>query len=295
MGNNLDQFSNQLIEFFNHQHFMKGAVSSFLIILGILVIRYFLIRFIKRKKEILNKDQRRWINRTNNASTTLVLLGLALIWAPQLQTFALSLTAVAVAIVLTTKELLMCLTGGLLNVSSKAFDVGDWITVDDITGEVMSITAMTTVVERIDTKNKSYQFTGEIVQIPNSRFLTTTIENAGFLKDYIYHEFSIVIQYADLNPAVLVKKLKEITQSYFLPFEEKSVQFYKRIVKKSGVNFPAPHPQFFLKTTDIGHNVYTVKFFVPTHEAQKTGSQITEDFLSFAHKLKQKKAKNSEI
>lgn len=289
MNFDFEQFYGELSLFFSDHFITKGTVSSVLIIIGVLVLRYFLIRFIKRKKVILNKDQRRWVNRLNNISTTLVILGLVLIWAPQLQTFALSLTAVAVAIVLSTKELLMCLTGGVLNISSKAFDVGDWITVDGMTGEVMSITAMTTVIEKVDVDSKSYQFTGDIIQIPNSRFLTSNIENAAFLKDYIYHDFSIVIQYADLDVAVMIKKLKEITNNYYKPFEAEAIKFNKRVERKAGVDFADPHPQFFLKTSDLGHNVYGIKFFVPTQEAISLSSQITHDFLSYAHKIRQKK------
>ncbi len=292
MNSNFQQLYAELSLFFSDHFITKGTISSVLIILGILILRYFLIKMIKRKKVILNKDQRRWVNRINNIATTFVILGIVLIWAPQLQTFALSLTAVAVAIVLSTKELLMCLTGGFLNVSSKAFDVGDWITVDGITGEVMSIAAMTTVVEKIDVSGKSYQFTGDIIQIPNSLFLTSNIENAAFLKDYIYHDFSIVIQYADLDVAVIMAKLKEITHSYYKPFEVDAIKFNKRVERKVGVDFADPQPQFFLKTTDIGHTVFTVKFFIPTQEAQKTGSKITEDFLSFSYKLKSKRNKN---
>lgn len=289
MNLDLEQFYKELSLFFTDHFVTKSTISSILIILGILVLRFFLIRFIKRKKIILNKDQRRWVNRINNIAKTLVALGLVLIWAPQLQTFALSLTAVAVAIVLSTKELLMCFTGGFLNVSSKAFDVGDWITVDGVTGEVMSITALTTVIEKVDVNNKSYQFTGDIVQIPNSRFLTSNIENAAFLKDYIYHDFSIVIQYADMDVAVLIKKLKEITNFYYKPFEESAVQFNKKVERKAGVDFADPHPQFFLKTSDLGHNIYSVKFFVQTQEAISLSSQITHDFLSYVYKTGHKK------
>lgn len=283
-----EDFLASLSVFFTDHFIAKSILSSVAIILAILLFRFFLVKFIKGKRVILNKDRRRWVNRLNNITTALVIVGLLLIWAPQLQTFALSLTAVAVAVVLSTKELIMCLTGGFLNISSKAFDVGDWISIDDITGEVMSITAMTTVIEKIDVEGKSYQFTGDIIQIPNSRFLTSTIENAGFLKDYIYHSFSIVVQYADLDVAPLQEKLEEITNGYYKPFEENAVKFNKRVERKAGIDFADPHPQFFLKTSDLGHNIYTVKFLVPTHEANKIASQITRDFLSYVHKEKSK-------
>lgn len=286
MALNIEQYSTEMFEFLSNHFFVRGAISSALIIIGILILRVFLIRFIKNKKEILNKDQRRWINRVNNGASTAVIICFILIWAPQLQTFALSLTAVAVAVVLTTKEILMCLTGGFLVVSNKNFDVGDWITIDDVTGEVMKMTAMTTSLEKIDVKGKSYQFTGEIVHIPNSRFLSLNVENTKSRKDYIYHEFVIVTQYTDFDTKLAVTKLKEITQGYFAPFEEKAVQFNKRLEKKAGVDFPDPHPQYFIKTTELGHNAFTVKFFVPTDKALDLSSRITEDFLSYVYKQK---------
>jgi small-conductance mechanosensitive channel len=66
----------------------------------------------------------------------LLLLGLVLIWAPQLWTFALSLAAVAVEIVVATKEMILCISGSLMRASPRAFSVGDWIEVADVRGEV---------------------------------------------------------------------------------------------------------------------------------------------------------------
>lgn len=283
-----------LSEFINSHFIVKAGIASILVIIATFLVRFTLIKKIRRKREILTKEQRRWVNRLNNASTTSVAILLFFIWAPQLQTLALSLTAVAVAIVLSTKELLMCLTGGFLTVSSKVFDVGDWITVDDITGEVMSIKAMTTTMEKIETNKKSYQFTGEIIQIPNSVFLTKNVENKMFLKDFIYYDFSITVQYADLDTATLMNKLQKICSKYYAEYEEKAIAFNKRVEKKAGVDFPEPHPQFFLKTSDLGHNIYSVSFFIPTKDAQRIASNVTCDFLSYVHKSKKKSDKEND-
>ncbi len=267
-----------------------GLITTAIITAAILALRFFLIRLIKGKAEILDKDQRRWINRINNGTTIIVLISLVFIWAPQLHTFALSLTAFAVAVVLTTKELLMCLTGGLLRAITKPFDIGDWIAVDGLTGEVMRITAMTTLVEEIDTAGKTYQFTGHTIQIPNSKFLSANVENANFIKNYVYYDVPITVQYADLDPVKLMTELQKITEKYFSPFREEAVKFNKRIEKKAAVDFSDPEPQYFLKTTDAGYNIFTVRFFLPTQQAAQTGTEITRDFLSYVHKTQNKKA-----
>lgn len=274
---------------------LHGVLTSFILITALIVGRYILVSFIRGKKEILDKDERRWINRVNNATTIATLIALVFIWAPQLHTFALSLTAVAVAVVLTTKELLMCITGGFLRAATKSFDIGDWIKVDDKTGEVMRVTAMATLIEEIDTASCSYNFTGRTVQIPNSKFLSISVENQNFLKDYVYQDTSITVQYADLDPALLVKQLEKITEKYFSPFREEAVKFNLKIEKKAAVDFSDANPQYFLRTTDIGHTIYTVRFFVPTRQAAIISANITRDFLAYVYKQKSKQPKQKDI
>lgn len=273
---------------------LQGALTSLVLIFGLIIGRYVLVRIIRGKTEILDKDQRRWINRINNTAKVAGLIALIFVWAPQLHTFALSLTAVAVAVVLTTKELLMCITGGFLRASTKPFDIGDWVKVDEVTGEVMSITAMTTLIEEIDTTNASYQFTGRTIQIPNSKFLSINIENQNFLKDHVYQDIPITVQYADLDPALLMKQLEKITEKYFSPFREGATKFNKKIEKKAAVDFADADPQYFLKTTDNGHNIYTVRFFVPTKQAATLSANITRDFLSYIHQQKAKQTSQKE-
>jgi len=274
----------------NQQLLMQGAITTVLLIAGVVLLRYFLSHFVRGKSEILDKEQRRWLNHINNGTTILVLLGLILIWTPQIHTFALSLTAFAVAVVLSTKELLMCITGGFLRATTKPFDIGDWITVDDLTGEVMRITTMATVVEEIDMAGETYQFTGQTIQIPNSKFLSINVENANFIKNHVYYDIPITVQYADLDPQKLMKQLQNITTKHFAPFRDEATKFNKKVEKVAAVDFADPEPQYFLKTTDSGHFVYTVRLFVPTLKAVQIGTSITQDFLSYVYKTKIKKA-----
>jgi small-conductance mechanosensitive channel len=273
----------------NQQLRMQSGITSLLVIAGILALRYFLSHLIKGKSEILDKEQRRWLNRINNGTGMLIVISLIFIWAPQIHTFALSLTAVAVAVVLTTKELLMCLTGGFLRATSKPFDVGDWITVDGFTGEVMRITALATMVEEIDTQEKTYQYTGRTIQIPNSRFLTVNVENANFIKDYVYYDVPIAVQYNDLDPVVLMDELKKISQIYYAAFKDEAVKFNQKVEKKAAVDFADPEPQLFLKTTELGHNLYTVRMFMPTKLAAQVSADMTRDFLKYVYDQKIKK------
>ncbi len=283
-----------IFEVVNKHLFIQGGITSLVVIATLIALRFVLVRITRGKREILDTEQRRWINRINNITTISIIFVLTMIWAPQLQTFALSLTAVAVAVVLITKELLMCLTGGFFRASTKPFDIGDWIVIDGgVTGEVMRVNAMTTRIEEIDVKEQSYQFTGKSIHIPNSRFLTVNVENANFIKSYIYYDVSITVPSADLDPAILMEKLREITEVYYAPFREAAIKFNRKIERKMAVDFADPEPQFFLKSTDIGNNVFLIKMFLPTQKALQTSSNITQDFLSFVYREKDKKERQT--
>ena len=90
----------------------QELLTSVIFIAFLWSLQVLLIRMVRGKKEVLSKDQRRWINLIKNGIIVSVLLALVLIWAPQLQTFALSLTAFAVALVVATKEMILCIKLG---------------------------------------------------------------------------------------------------------------------------------------------------------------------------------------
>lgn len=95
-----------------------AASLALTLILLLLLIRLGVGHAILSRTKAAPHLQRRWTTPVRNLLLFLGLIGLALISAPQLQTFALSLTAVAVAIIVATKELILYLSGSFLRASS---------------------------------------------------------------------------------------------------------------------------------------------------------------------------------
>ena len=102
------------------------TVLVFAVTLG---LREFGIRYIRRSTDILSPEHRKRISTIHHASVVLLLLFALSLWLPQIQEFALSITAIAVALVIATKELLLCLLGSMLVRTAGAFSIGDWIRV----------------------------------------------------------------------------------------------------------------------------------------------------------------------
>lgn len=270
-----------LSKFVTHSLFM-----TLIVFLTILVIRLLIVRLIKGKSESLDKDQRRWINKINNGATSLFLIFMVFLWAPQLQTFALSMTALAMAFVWSTKELWMCITGGFLKTTTKPFDVGDWIEVDGQIGEVIKVTALACVVEEVIFIDNSCRFSGRILNIPNSKFLSNTITNLDFTKDYAYCDIPIVIDYTNFDPAEGVLELEKIIEEYYAPHRKEAILYYNKVKRKAGISYVDPEPRIFLSATSKdAHRTFTVRLFMPVPYIRDISSKITTDFLGIIYKI----------
>lgn len=272
----------------------SSILTSLFLITAIVLARGFLIRYVRKDAEILGKEQRRWTIRIKNTAAIIMLIGLVLIWAPQLHTFALSIAAFAVALVVATKEMILCLTGALMRAASQPFKVGEWITVDKITGEVIDFDAFSFSLQEVDMEGKTYQFTGRTITIPNSKLFTSNIENANFFKAYIFEDVRVAVQYADIDPSVAVTIFQEVSEQYFAPYRKDSSTFNRKIRKRAAIDIGSAEPVFDFTTSELGHYQFHGRFFLPTAQASNIGSDISREFLTRIHALRLK-AKEQQI
>src|SRR5690606_4841384 len=111
----------------NGEMFIRYGLSTSLLVLILVIVRLGIQHSLFRSTELSVEAQRRWAINLRNVLLFLFILGMIFIWAPQLQTFAVSVFAVAVAFVLATKELIDCLSGSGLRMLTKAYTLGDRI------------------------------------------------------------------------------------------------------------------------------------------------------------------------
>src|SRR5690606_4205598 len=107
--------------------------------------------------------------------------------------FAFSIAAVTLALVIATKELILCFSGAMLRAGTGAFTIGDWIEVGANRGEVIDFNLFSTTLQELDRPPNDYSFTGKVIVIPNSLFLSEPIKNLNFSKRYAFHRFNIAI------------------------------------------------------------------------------------------------------
>lgn len=129
--------------------------------------------------------RRRWLNQIHIASVIVLSVGLILVWAEQLRNVTLSLVAIAAAIAIATKEVVVCLSGAFIRTASRQVSVGDRIRVKDVRGDVLETGALTTTL--LEVASDSQRQTGRLIVMPNQVFTNEMVYNESHTGDYGLH------------------------------------------------------------------------------------------------------------
>lgn len=229
----------------------RNAISTIVFLLVVTFARMFTLRYV-RSSTLTATEIRRWIVQIRNATALIIIFGIIVIWAAELRTVALSLVAIAAAIVLATKEIITCFTGGILRTSSRAFQIGDRIEIGTLRGDVVDQSLLTTTIFEIGPGKSNHQYTGRAITIPNSVFLTTAVVNESFTDEYVLHLFSLPLKQSDdwntFESYVLQAANEECAE-----FLDAARTHMNRISRSRGLEAPNIDPRIYLNfpTPDI--------------------------------------------
>ncbi|MCQ1060952.1 mechanosensitive ion channel family protein [Photobacterium sp. DNB23_23_1] len=251
---------------------------SLLIIAFVLMFRRLVLKQIRGDIAFVSEHQRKWMSRTKNGTFILMVVVLFMLWQSEISEFALSVTAIAVAIVVASKEIILCFTGSIQRASARSFRIGDWIEVGSLCGEVIEHNMMATVIQEIDLHHGQYHFTGKTATLPNSMFFTYPVKNLNFMKRYVYHSFSITVK-EFVNLFVMVPEVIEQIEIHCEEFIDVARRYNGVIEKHAGVDLPGPDPHIHISTTPTGEQVVHVMLFCPTEMATHLEQQIRADFM----------------
>lgn len=185
---------NEITRFIKENPWLYRVLISVGVVVGVMMLRWFLLKGVARMPIKSQELRRRWILTIRNLTMILIAVGLILIWAEELRALALSLVAVIVAVVLSTKELILCVTGSFLKASSGAFSLGDRIEVNHMRGDVIDQTLMATTLMEVGPGETTHQHTGRVLVVPNSLFLSSPVINEYYTGEYGVHGFTVPIK-----------------------------------------------------------------------------------------------------
>ena len=236
------------------------------------------IRRVRRSTSILTPEHRRHISQIHHASVLLVLGFLVAFWLPQIQEFALSIAAIAVALVIATKEVLLCLLGTVVVRTAGAFVIGDWIRVQGHFGEVIVRNLLSTTIQEIEPR--SYTNTGRVATIPNSLFLSSSVVNQTLLRRYQFHSFRLTIE-PDAFPIDAEAQLTERIAALTEPFAETARRYNSMLESRTGIDIPDAQPLVEFSTNELAKIVTTITVFCPTDRINALEKGMVREFFAW--------------
>lgn len=256
-----------------------GKIAQTLFLLAMVyAIRVAALRALRLGPPSQAETRRRWLIGIRNASILLFLLAAGAVWAEELQTFALSLVAIAAAIAIATKELILCLLGGLYRSSAALFNVGDRIEVGAHRGDVIDVTLMSTTILEVGPKTVTHQQTGRAIIVPNSELLSGPVVVETYTQDFVLHTFSVPVALKQ-GWSTAPDALHRICDAECAEFLAEARRHFERVGQKNALDVPSPEPRVTLQVSKPDEVVMTARIPAPARRKGRVEQRILKRFL----------------
>jgi small-conductance mechanosensitive channel len=204
--------------------------------------------------------------------------GLVFIWFHELSTFAVSLVALAVALVLATKELILCLSGTALRAGTNAYTLGDRIEIAGTRGNVVDQNLLATTVLEIGPGHTSSQYTGRAVIFPNSLLLSHPVVNETYMKEFTVHIMNIPLTIRD-DWHGAERLLLDIAKEECAPFVDEAQHHIKQLEGKAWLDAPSVQPRVSIQLPEPGRINLLLRVPSPSHRTSRIEQAILRRFL----------------
>lgn len=244
----------------------------------VVVLRFILLRAIVERESVPLDVRRRLAVQIRNVLGLIFVLGLFFILANELRAFAVSLVAIAVAVVLATKELILCLSGSALRIGANAYTIGDRIEINGVRGNVIDQTFLATTILEIGPGHVTSQYSGRAIVFPNSLLLAHPLINETYMKDYIVHIMTIPLAVTDDWQAA-EKILLSIADEACQPFLEKAARHMKELEGRNWMDVPSVKPRVSIQIPDPARVNLLLRIPTPAHRTSRLEQVILRRFL----------------
>ncbi len=255
------------------------TLKSLLLLLSLLILRTLIVRAIAKNPALSMEAKRRGVVSVRNTILFALLVGLVVIWAHELQAFAVSLVALAAALVLATKELLLCWSGAALRVGGKVYEVGDLIQIAGYRGVVLDHDIFATKLLEVGPGQASHLYTGRIAVFPNSLLFTNTLikENSG----QEYGLYLLVVPLGDKDDWREAEgHLLDAAKTECSSFLDKAGRDMKLLEQTNLLEAPSPEPRVTIQLSETGQIQLVLRFPAPDRGRSRIEQAILRRYLT---------------
>lgn len=244
-----------------------------------MLARFFSERYIHEKHAQWTTEERlKQIGTLRTVFSALLVVGLFYIWAEALKAFALSVFAIALAFVVATKELILCLHGYILLLRGGFYQLGDRIEVAGARGDVVSINFLATTVLEVGHGHHGHQKTGRQLSFPNSILLSHFVHNESAFENFAMITLSVPLHFTQdwqLAKAFLL----ESAQRECEPFLEHARKKMKEIQRKRGIDLPSTDPRVNIDLPNHEEIILHLRVPCPLHLRESVEQAILNRFM----------------
>lgn len=159
----------------------RDIFISFIFVVILLSIQFIIRKAILAHRSLTATTKQRWLRNVRNTILLFMFAMGLMIWGDELQNFALSLAAVAVACVWATREILLCILGSIFRTGADLFQIGDNIEVNGIKGQVIDMDLFSTTLVEASTTHATKSTTNRVIVWPNSMLFNSIVYNENRL------------------------------------------------------------------------------------------------------------------
>lgn len=253
-------------------------ISTLILMVAMIAIRSLVVRFIRRNVSA-TELRRKWLVNSRNGLLLILLLGLVLIWGNELRTLALSIVAIAIAFVVATKELILCLTGSLIKSSSGAFNLGDRIQIKDYRGDVIDHNLLTTSILEVGPGKSMHQRTGRMITLPNALLVSEPVTRESFTEKFGFHVFSVPFKREEDWPAARQAFL-EAARRQCSSYLEQGRKHMERVSSQWGLGLPPVEPRVSIHVPSAGEVHLVIRLPVPAGRRHMIEQAILNEVLA---------------
>lgn len=251
--------------------------ASIVVVLIVFALRWVTVRLIRGATFDSDTQRLTWMGRVRFATLFSLVLGLVVVWSAQLSGVALGAVAFAAAVVIATKELILCVSGSAVRAAGSAFEIGDRIEVDGTRGDVIALGILTTTLLEV---GPGHRRTGRSISIPNSVFVNHSVINETFHGQYVLHTFSV-----PMTPGVAWRSAEEEllagAHETCAEFQEDARRAMQQVAAQHGLSAPTAEPRVLLQVPAAGEIVFQVRVPAPAHEKARIEQHVLRRYLTW--------------
>lgn len=259
--------------------FAGNLLTSFIFVCAMILFRLVAERRIHDRYPQWTVEQRlKSIGSLRTGISAVLIVGLFYIWSEAVYAFAVSVFAIALAFVVATKELILCLHGYILILRGSFYQLGDRIEVAGARGDVVNINLLSTTVLEVGHGQHGHQKTGRQLSFPNSILLNHFVHNESAFENFAMLTVSVPLHFTQ-DWRLAKGFLLEAAQKECEPFLEHARKKMREIQRKRGIDLPSTDPRVNIDLPNHEEIVLHLRVPCPLHLRESVEQAILGSFM----------------